>query len=483
MMPTFLSRRLLGVVVLVLLSGQRFCEEAMAQDANQRPTNFILIMADDLGWGDTGYNGHKLLKTPGLDAMARNGLRFNRFYAAAPVCSPTRGSCLTGRHPFRYGVFTANAGHMKPEELTLAEYLKSKGFRTGHFGKWHLGTLTTEVKDSNRGNAGNEKDFAPPSQHGFDHYFSTEAKTPTFDPLLKPKGKVSRQFWLPLNDRSQGVAYGTRYWKNGKEVKEDLKGDDSKIIMDEALKFIEAKPNDKFLSVIWFHAPHLPVVASDEDRAPFKNLDPYRQSYFGCIQALDRQIVRLRKRLRELEIADKTMICFCSDNGPEGNAQAPGSAGNLRGRKRSLYEGGVRVPGIIEWPGGIKAGTETNYVATTSDYFPTIVDLTDGKLPDRPYDGHSLKPVFDKNDLKRTSPVYFQTRTMAVAMNQQYKLVWKFNSGKKARLVELFDINADQSEDNNLVIQNGELVHNMGASLEAWRKSCERSLAGQDYDR
>ena len=157
--------------------------------AEDTPPNIILIMADDLGWGDTGFNGNKVIRTPHLDAMAADGMKFNRFYAAAPVCSPTRASCLTGRHPFRLGIPTANSGHMKTEELTLAELLKKKGYATGHFGKWHLGTLTTKVKDANRGGPRGAAHFSLPSANGFDVFFSTESKVPTWNPMLKPKGK------------------------------------------------------------------------------------------------------------------------------------------------------------------------------------------------------------------------------------------------------------------------------------------------------
>ena len=460
-----------------------FSTALSAQQAgnSKKPLNFILVMADDLGWGDTGYNGHPDLKTPGLDAMARNGLRFNRFYAAAPVCSPTRGSCLTGRHPFRYGIFFANTGHMKPKEVTVAEYLKEKGYRTGHFGKWHLGTLTKDIKDSNRGGPKNAKDFSPPDKNGFDQYFSTEAKTPTYDPLLKPKGKVSGKYWLPLKDRSEGVAYGTNYWRNGKRVTEDLPGDDSEVIMDEAIRFIESDAQKKFFSVIWFHAPHLPVVASDQDRAEFSGKSPYAQSYLGCIKALDRQIVRLRKKLRELKIADNTLVFFCSDNGPEGNSTAPGTAGKLRGRKRSLYEGGVRVPGIAEWPAGIRAGTVTESVAVTSDYFPTIVELTGGALPNRPIDGVSLTSVFKGKGERREKPVYFESRKMAVMMEQQFKLVAKLKSNKKIEALELYDLESDPSETKDLAAKFAERVTSMKKSLQIWRESCKKSLAGEDY--
>ena len=168
------------------------------------PTNFILCMTDDLGWGDPGYNGNQIIKTPNLDDMASGGLVFNRFYSSSPVCSPTRGSCLTGRHPYRYGIFGANTGHLPKEEITLAGILKGKGYRTGHFGKWHLGTLTKSIKDSNRGGIDGGKHYAPPWEHGFEVCFSTEAKVPTYDPMLTPIG------WQGNTDPNK--EFGTYYW-------------------------------------------------------------------------------------------------------------------------------------------------------------------------------------------------------------------------------------------------------------------------------
>ncbi len=148
---------------------------AVATAAQQHP-NLILIMADDLGWGDVGFNGNTTIKTPHLDEMASAGAKLTRFYSAAPVCSPTRGSCLTGRHPFRYGVYFANTGHMKAQEITLAEFLKKHGYRTGHFGKWHLGTLTKTLQEANRGGPRGVKHFSPPQQNGFDVCFASESK-------------------------------------------------------------------------------------------------------------------------------------------------------------------------------------------------------------------------------------------------------------------------------------------------------------------
>ena len=136
-------------------------------ESADRP-NVILVMADDLGWGDLQcFNSDSPIKTPQLDEMAAGGLKFNRFYSAGPVCSPTRGSCLTGRHPFRYGIYTANHGHLRLQEITLPEVLRDVGYATGHFGKWHLGTLTTTIKDANRGGPRGKKHFAPPRDHGY----------------------------------------------------------------------------------------------------------------------------------------------------------------------------------------------------------------------------------------------------------------------------------------------------------------------------
>lgn len=469
-------------IVLTFCNGLTVQDSVLvAQEADTQSPNIILIMADDLGWGDTSYNGHPVLKTPGLDAMAKNGLRFNRFYAAAPVCSPTRGSCLTGRHPFRYGVYFANTGHLPNEELTLAEYLKSRGYVTGHFGKWHLGTLTKTVRDSNRGGPKNKQHFAPPWKHGFDESFSTEAKVPTFDPLLKPQ-KASKNYWLPVQDKSQANPYGTRYWHNGIEVKDELLGDDSKIIMDRAINFIKNSKSQKFLSVIWFHAPHLPVVASQEDRSAFRNQSPYAQSYFGSIKALDREVNRLRRTLQNLKIADNTLVCFCSDNGPEGNSKAPGSAGDLRGRKRSLYEGGIRVPGIIEWPAVISPNTETDFAAVTSDYLPTILDLTGGSSQ-VPLDGVSLKSVLYGKSTRRTQPIYFESKKTVAVIGQQFKLVAQTHpQPDKLGSIELYDLIADPSESTNIVDSKPELVKSLIRGLQQWRQNCRASHAGQDYE-
>jgi len=455
-------------------------------DAADRP-NVILVMADDQGWGDTGYNGHPHLKTPHLDRLASDGLVFRRWYAGAPVCSPTRGSCLTGRHPYRYGIVTANRGHLPRRERTLAELLSTQGYRTGHFGKWHVGTLTTEIQDSNRGGPRGKKHFSPPWKNGFQVCFSTEAKVPTWDPLLKPGPNASRRFWDPITDTTNAVPYGTRYWNHlGKSISENTRGDDSRVIMDRAVPFIESATADKspFLAVIWFHAPHLPVVAGPKYAAMYADQPDYHRHYYGCITALDEQVGRLRATLKRLGIARNTMLWYSADNGPEGNDKAPGRTGGLRGRKRSLYEGGIRVPGIVTWPAVVQAGQVTDCPGVTSDYLPTILDVLD-HLPPRKFtpDGVSLLPLLKgRRDWQRPEPILFESANQTAAIDNRFKLVRRLAGGGKKKKVgmattELFDLSADPRETTNVAVGHPRVIEKLSATLKAWQASCKASAA------
>ena len=189
--------------------------------------NVILIMSDDQGWGDIGFNGNAEIHTPNLDAMAAAGVKFDRFYAAAPLCSPTRGSCMTGRYPFRYGILAAHTGGMRVGEITVAEMLKSKGYRTGFFGKWHIGWVR-EVDGGSRGI------FSPPSHHGFDTHFATTSAVPTYNPTVTPEG------WTKWGSKpGEPWKGGAPYVQDGKEVTGNMDGDDSRIIMDRVIPFIE----------------------------------------------------------------------------------------------------------------------------------------------------------------------------------------------------------------------------------------------------
>lgn len=445
--------------------------------------NVILVMCDDLGYGDPqSFNSDSPILTPHIDAMVGDGLKFTRFYAAAPVCSPTRGSCLTGRHPYRYGIYGANKGHMKDQEITLPELLREQGYTTGHFGKWHLGTLTTTVKDANRGGPRGKEHFSPPSRHGYDFSFVTESKVPTFDPMIKPRGAKDGGNWDAMTDKSNAVAYGTRYWdNNGDEVTENLEGDDSRIIMDRAIPFIEqAAANQKpFFAAIWFHAPHLPCVAGPNHLRHYTDQDVAHRNYYGCVTALDEQLGRLRAKLNQLDLADNTMLWFCSDNGPEGKgAKSPGSAGHFRGRKRSLYEGGVRVPSILVWSGHTSPGTSTDFPAATSDYLPTVLDVLQLPYPDeRPIDGVSLIAAIENSGTKRTKGIGFQSRDQIAWHREQYKLI----SSDRGKTWELYDLASDPSETRDLADSEPNRVAAMTAEVTAWQRSCKASDSELDY--
>ena len=437
----------------------------------ERP-NVILLMADDLGYGDLGVQGHPALLTPHLDKLAADGVRFTRFHAAAPVCSPTRGSCLTGRHPYRFGVRFANDGHLPASEVTLQGLLGKAGYRTGHFGKWHLGTLSKEVVEGNRGGSRGAADFAPPWRRGFQVCFSTEAKVPTFNPMRDP---------------ATDEPYGTHYWnERGEIVGDNLEGDDSRVIMDRVLPFVRASvaAAEPFLAVVWFHAPHLPVEASAEDRARYAKFAAETQRYYGCVTAMDREVGRLRATLDELGVGQDTIVWFCSDNGPEGqDGKAPGSAGGLRGRKRSLYEGGTRVPSLLVWPRRLPAGSVVDVPAVTSDFLPTLARWTGVDLPaDVDLDGVDLGPSLDDQlrgeEPARPRPIGFESQRQVAWLDGRHKLVGSGAGGGAASgdpfvvtRWELYDVVADVAETVDLAPDQPARVVAMRSALQAWRRA------------
>ena len=355
-----------------------------------------------------------MILTPHLDRLSEEGGTFKRFYASGPVSSPTRATCLTGRHYSRYGITHANRGRIPTQEITIAEVCESKGYATCHFGKWHLGTLTTAERDSNRGRPGNTEEHLPPWIHGFDVCFSTEAMVPTWDPSVTPNEmRGDRHRW-----GEPGSAFGTAYWSElSEKVVDGLEGDDSRVIVDRAEPFIrqavrEGKP---FLSLVWFHTPHDPVVAGPQYLAMYSDHSEEEAHYYGCITAMDEHVGRINQLVKELGIEHKTMIWFCSDNWPEGgellerNARNRGVTGGLRGRKRSVFEGGVGVPALAKRPSVVRPGTEYAMPTSTLGYFPTIVEVLGFHMPDgRPIDGVSLLPLLEDQVTDRREPIPYR---------------------------------------------------------------------------
>ena len=289
--------------------------------ASTRP-NVILIMADDLGYGDVGFTGNDRIMTPSLDQLAADGVVLNRFYTSASICSPSRAAALTGRHHYRTGVLAAHTAGLRIGEVTIAEVLQEHGYTTGFFGKWHLGWVRPDDL-SDRGY------YSPPWHHGFDVAFATRSAVPTWDPNLTPFDIFGHK----KGDKWHSVS---PYLLNGEPVTDNLEGDDSRVIMDRVIPFIRenVRQGEPFAAVVWFHTPHDPVVAGPEYLSLYESLARKEQRHFyGAITAMDEQIGRLRAELKDLGVEENTILLFTSDNGPADRATREGiaSAGHFVG--------------------------------------------------------------------------------------------------------------------------------------------------------
>ncbi|MFG0266344.1 MAG: sulfatase [Rhodopirellula sp. JB055] len=440
--------------------------------------NIILCMSDDQGWGDTGYNGHPHLKTPHLDQMAKDGVTFNRFYSAAAMCSPTRASCYTGRNPYRFGVTFAMKGMLEPTEIPITTVLKNHGYATGHFGKWHLGTLSKKLGDQKRWGTfakQPERYYCPPWERDVDVCFVTESKVPTWNPLLDPGPITAKEGSQPPRSNR---AYGNEYFTGpGQTATENTSGDDSRVLMDRAIPFIrDAVGNEQpFFAAVWFHTPHSPVVGGPKYRQMYREHPEPMQHYYACLTAMDEQVGRLRAELARLGVSDNTVLFFCSDNGParQGSPRHVGSAKDLKGYKLSMNEGGIRVPGLLVWPDKVNSAQVIDAPCFTSDYFPTILDAAGIKLPtDRIYDGTSLLPFVTGAQDVRRKPLGFLHRDgkEAVWMEQRYKLI-STEKGDK-----LYDIANDASETTDLAHQNPDIVKRMKSEMSRWKTNVMAEL-------
>ncbi|MES2693793.1 MAG: sulfatase-like hydrolase/transferase [Verrucomicrobiota bacterium] len=460
---------------------------AFAATPPQRP-NIVLIMADDQSWGETGYNGHPHVKTPVLDEMSRTALRLDRFYAASPVCSPTRASVLTGRHANRSGAFAPNYS-TRPEEIMIPRILKKAGYRTGHFGKWHVGAVKKESPLN-------------PARMGFDEYLA-------HDNFFEMDPPLSRNGAPP----------------------EIIKGESSELVVAEAVKFVEKVrgENKPFFVIVWFGSPHDPYSALEQDIALYGKVDNEKmRKRFAEITAMDRAIGTLRQTLRTLGVADNTLLWYNSDNGLPAEHKKESFDGGWRGAKGEVYEGGLRVPALVEWPGVIREARASSIPCVTSDILPTLLDILQLSHPEpkRPLDGISLKPLLVANTMKeRPSPIGFwrydgtsernnerwidvelargttpTTRNPAIDFlnykhpvakindfggdaawtDNRYKLVTGA-SRRSAQRTELFDLLADPKETNDIAAENPEIVKRMTTQLHDWQRSVERSLTGADY--
>lgn len=452
-------------LVLIIAAG---CNGKTSVEEPTRRPNVILIMVDDLGWTDLHIQGNEKLETPRLDHFASQGMRFTDGYAAAPVCSPTRAAIMTGMSPARLALTNHVSGNqdrfqppgatLRAAEMidyldlgyvTLAERLKDGGYTTGFFGKWHLSGTDREmetVEPSRR-----------PQHQGFDVNvggLSFGGPPSFFDPYRNPE----------LKDRQEGEYLPFR-------------------LADEAMGFIEAHQDEPFFVALWPYTVHWPMEAPQElvdkyaNRPGFEDYGDGIESsttYAAMIEAMDDAVGRVLAKLDELNLAEETLVIFTSDNGGYGGVTdlAP-----LRGVKGHLYEGGIRVPLIVRWPGQIKAGVVSGEPVISTDFFATILDVAGlDPTPGVPLDGESILPILRQTGKMEREAIYFhypnyafhgENRLGSAIRQGNYKLIHFYDKDE----VELYEVVNDLSETTDLAKEMPEKAAEMKANLQAWVKA------------
>mgnify|MGYP006294838373 CR=1 FL=1 len=423
----------------------------------ERPPNILFILCDDLGWGDLRCYGHTVIRTPNLDRLAAQGTLFTQFYVNSAVCSPSRTAFMTGQYPARHGIhghlarpeLNANRGMpnwLDPKAAAVPRLLQQAGYKTAHFGKWHLG--------SGAGAPG-------PSAYGIDVHRTLNSAGPGYEEEQKAPY---------FRARSTG------------------------LFVDDALEFIEAAGDRPWYVNLWTLVPHATLHPTEEDMKPYRRLAPaarlpYKgalQIYYGTVTALDRDLGRLLARLDELGQAENTVVVFSSDNGPEDihirNAvhSGVGSPGPFRGRKRSLYEGGIRMPLIVRWPGHVPAGrVETEAVLTAVDFLPTVCRLAGAAVPDGyAGDGEDVSDILLGKSRPRTRPIFWEWRfrVHGYTIHRPPMLAvrdgpWKLLMNPDRSRVELYHVPSDPSEVDNRASAHPEVVERLAGPLLAWQKT------------
>ena len=457
-------RGVLGVVLFVVASGQ-LGTAAGRQDPQPHQPNVVLILIDDLGWGDLGCYGNQFHQTPHIDRLAEQGVRFTDAYAAAPVCSPTRAAIMTGKYPARLYITDFIPGHWRPwakltvpairhelplEEVTLAELAKQAGYYTGYFGKWHLG-----------GRA-----FFPDRQ-GFDEWLVTSGRH--FAPRFRT---------VPPHPVPPGTYLAD-------------------FLTDRAVEFIERNRPRRFLLFLAHYAVHIPLEAPSHVVRKYEQKQKPPQGvnnpvYAAMVEEVDRSVGRILATLQRYGLGDRTLVIFTSDNGGlhrrfDGQGPVVSSLEPLRGEKGTLYEGGIRVPLIVRWPGVARAGTICREPVSSIDLLPTIADAV-GVAVERSWrvDGISLlpllrgKPTLEREALFWHYPHYHHSTPASAVRSGPWKLIHFYEDGRD----ELYNLADDLSERHNLAGQEPERVAALRKLLQLWRTEVGARLPAPnpDYD-
>jgi len=411
-----------------------------APAADAPKPNIVVVFCDDLGYGDVGCFGHPRIKTPEIDRLAGEGVKLTCLYAGAPVCSPSRAAFFSGRNPNRVGVrdwIPQDSGIYLPRSTaTVAQALKEAGYTTCLSGKWHLNSRFNGRETT-------------PGDFGFDHWFATQNNTKHQDP--------------------------TNFVRDGKRVG-PLKGHASALVVDEAIDFIEKAGDRPFAVFVTFHAPHEQIQTPEAYTSMYADVpDPTTRDYYGSVSLVDHEVGRLVKAVDARGLREKTLVMFASDNGPEGlrryqNAiHSHGSAGPLRGMKLSMYEGGLRVPGVIRWPGRVKPGSETAEPVAFQDVLPTLCAAAGAALPQGvALDGVDVLPILEGRTVERPVPLHWQ---YDVAQGGPWKVAvrrgpWKLLADADRKQFALYDVVADVAETRDQAADHPDVVDRLREELE-----------------
>jgi arylsulfatase A len=383
------------------------------------PPNIVIVLADDLGYGDLSSFGNTSIKTPHLDQLAAEGIRFTSFYVPVPICAPSRAGLMTGRWPYRTGIPWNPPDRLNDGEITIADALRARGYATGMIGKWHLGWVPADM----------------PIHHGFDSYYGI--------PAGEDEGDFVRGD-QPTSDGASPEMLARRY-------------------TEEAIRFLRSVPRDRpFFLYVAHRSPHLPNYIAP----PFEGRSA-GGLYGDVIEELDWTVGELMKALRDIGADRNTLVLFASDNGPEVPPRGPGSAGPLTGSKGSCQEGGLRVPGILRWPARVAGGRVVADPVSTMDIFPTLVTLAGGTLPaDRKYDGMDISRLLTGEVSRLTGPgldggreiVFWYQRSPAAIRSGRWKYL---RGGFWNPAAALYDLEADPGEANDLRRTRPELAEQL----------------------
>jgi arylsulfatase A len=429
--------------------------------AESRRPNIVIILTDDLGYGDLGCYGHPSIRTPNIDRMAAEGLRFTDFYAGACICTPSRAALLTGRLPIRSGmagapgrhvIYPNNEGGMPAEEITIPRALKSRGYTSACIGKWHLG----------------DKPQFLPTSCGFDYFYGL--------PYVNDMNAVSKKARLEDLDSKHPrfENFDVPLMRGTNTIERPVHQDTlTKRYTGEAIRFIQQNKKRPFFLYFAHTFPHVPLFASEK----FKGKSA-RGLYGDTVEEIDWSVGEVLKALREEKLEQNTLVIFTSDNGPWlGRKWNGGSAGLLRDGKGGTWEGGYRVPAIARWPGKIKPGTTTHEMASGMDLFNTALVLAGVPIPnDRPIDGKDLFEVlFHQGASHRDLHFYYYSNQLYAVRKGCYKAHFFTHDGYSKEPAEkhdpplLFDLNEDPSERFNVAAEHPEIVAQMKIEFEKHR--------------